>query len=113
MEERPAGKVTSTNTAVMDSPKKVSNPIGTQSQWSFGWQGNNKDVVNRPNNSKGNGSATQDSTSTTIRVASVSAIRKQGGRQNNPLKTPERRRKSPMQISPSGTTTLRLRARPL
>lgn len=84
MEERPAGKVTSTNTAVMDSPKKVSNPIGTQSQWSFGWQGNNKDVFNRPNNSKGNGFATQDSTSTTIRVASVSAIRKQGGRQNNP-----------------------------
>lgn len=84
MEDRPAGKVTSTNTAPVESPKKVSNPIGTQSQWSFGWQGNTKEVFNRPNNSKGNASPTQDSTSTTTRVASVSASRREAGRPNNP-----------------------------
>jgi hypothetical protein len=30
----------------------VFNPIASESQWSFGWQGNTKDVVNKPNSSK-------------------------------------------------------------
>jgi hypothetical protein len=53
MEEKPAGRITSSNDLI-DSPKKKSNPIGIESQWSFGWQGNSKDVFNRPNSSKGN-----------------------------------------------------------
>lgn len=52
MEEKPAGRTTTSND-LAGSPRKTSNPIGIQSQWSFGWQGNAKDVVNRPNNSKG------------------------------------------------------------
>lgn len=51
-EDRPAGKVTASN-AVVDSPKKAFNPIGSQSQWSFGWQGGSKDTSNQANNSKG------------------------------------------------------------
>lgn len=49
MEDIPAGK----SSVEIPSPKKVSNPIGTQSQWSFGWQGNEKSVFNRANDSKG------------------------------------------------------------
>lgn len=52
MEDKPAGKLTTTNPPV-DSPKKVFNPIGTESQWSLGWNNGSKDVFNRPNNSKG------------------------------------------------------------
>lgn len=52
MEDKPAGKLTSNNPTV-ESPKKVFNPIGTESQWSFGWNNGSKDIFNRPNNSKG------------------------------------------------------------
>lgn len=52
MEEKPAGKITPSNPPV-DSPKKVFNPIGTQSQWSLGWNNGSKDIFNRANNSKG------------------------------------------------------------
>lgn len=52
MEDSPAGKKTSGNTFV-ESPKKTPNPVTNQSQWSFGWQANNKDAYNRANNSKG------------------------------------------------------------
>ena len=55
MEDKPAGKITPNNPPV-DSPKKVFNPIGTESQWSLGWNNGNKDVFNRPNNSKGKNS---------------------------------------------------------
>jgi len=52
MEDLPAGKLTTSNPPV-DSPKKVFNPIGTESQWSLGWNSGSKDIFNRPNNSKG------------------------------------------------------------
>jgi hypothetical protein len=52
MEDIPAGRTTATN-GLADSPRKASNPIGIKSQWSFGWQGNTKDAVSQPNNSKG------------------------------------------------------------
>lgn len=68
MEDIPAGKV-STSTNEMPSPKKTYNPIGTASQWSFGWQGNEKPVFNRPNNSKGRRSVIQVSIIITIRAA--------------------------------------------
>ena len=32
---------------MIESPKKVFNPIGTQSQWSLGWQGNTSDIFNK------------------------------------------------------------------
>lgn len=52
MEDIPAGKMTQSATS-FPSPKKVHNPIGSESQWSFGWQGGEKNVFNRANNSKG------------------------------------------------------------
>lgn len=39
MEDIPAGKSTQ-SPAEIPSPKKVHNPIGNDSQWSFGWGGN-------------------------------------------------------------------------
>ena len=69
MEDIPAGKVTSSANEV-PSPKKSYNPIGTSSQWSFGWQGNEKPVFNRPNNSKGRTSVIQVSIIITTRAAS-------------------------------------------
>lgn len=59
MDNIPAGKVTSGGDSGQPSPKKTFNPIGTESQWSFGWQGNNKDIFNGSNNSKGNSSSSQ------------------------------------------------------
>ena len=50
MEDSPAGRKTAVN-EFKESPKKTT-PTN-QSQWSFGWQPGTKDVVNRPNNSKG------------------------------------------------------------
>lgn len=52
MEDKFAGKQTPSNPPV-DSPKKVFNPIGTQSQWSLGWNTGSKDIFNKPNSSKG------------------------------------------------------------
>jgi hypothetical protein len=52
MEDIPAGKMTQ-SAIEFPSPKKVNNPIGSQSQWSFGWQGSEKTVSNHANNSKG------------------------------------------------------------
>ena len=42
MEEKAAGMRTPANTAII--PKKVSNPIATESQWSLGWNGT-KDLL--------------------------------------------------------------------
>lgn len=39
MEDIPAGKSTQ-SPAEIPSPKKIHNPIGNDSQWSFGWGGN-------------------------------------------------------------------------
>jgi len=51
MDFQAAGQLS--NSQVISSPtKKVYNPIGTDSQWSFGWNSNNKDVFNRPQSSK-------------------------------------------------------------
>ena len=47
MEDKPAGKLTS-NSPSVESPKKVLNPIGTESQWSLGWNNGSKDIFNRP-----------------------------------------------------------------
>ena len=52
MEEIAAGKHTSATTEVL-SPRKVYNPIGTSSQWSFGWQANDRALYNKENSSKG------------------------------------------------------------
>lgn len=52
MEDKPAGRITPNNPP-MDSPKKVFNPIATESQWSLGWNNGSKDIFNRSNNSKG------------------------------------------------------------
>lgn len=41
MEDIPAGRVTKSTSEIF-TPKKVSNPIGSDSQWSFGWQGGEK-----------------------------------------------------------------------
>lgn len=86
MEEQAAGRTT-VSTDLAGSPRKTSNPIGIQSQWSFGWQGNSKDVYNRPNNSKGKFRQSQDSISTTIRVASLSESKGQGIELSKPSKT--------------------------
>lgn len=53
MEDIPAGRVTKSTSEIF-TPKKVSNPIGSESQWSFGWQGGEKNVFAKGNNSKGN-----------------------------------------------------------
>ena len=63
MEDSPAGKKTVGNSFV-ESPKKTVNTATNQSQWSFGWNANTKDVYNRPNNSKGTSSFTKASTFT-------------------------------------------------
>ena len=41
MEESFAGKSTLSNSAY-ESPKKVYNPIATETQWSLGWQSDSK-----------------------------------------------------------------------
>lgn len=68
MEDSPAGKKTAGNSFV-ESPKKTVNTGTNQSQWSFGWNANTKDVYNRPNNSKGISSSIQASTSITTHQA--------------------------------------------
>jgi hypothetical protein len=68
MEEHPAGKI-ATGNSFIESPKKVSNPIGIESQWSLGWQGNTKDIFNKPNSSKGMDILIQALTIITIKVA--------------------------------------------
>jgi hypothetical protein len=52
MEDTPAGQSTLSNSSFVSSPKKVHNPIGIESQWSLGWQGNVKEVINRPTSAK-------------------------------------------------------------
>jgi hypothetical protein len=53
MEDIPAGKLTQ-STSEIPTPKKVFNPLGSESQWSLGWQkGSEKTIFNQPNNSKG------------------------------------------------------------
>ena len=73
MDEIPAGKVTPT--VPMDSPKK-NNPIASQSQWSFGWQGGAKDTYNKPNNSKGTIHIIEVSTRITTRAVLFSGGRR-------------------------------------
>ena len=69
MEDIPAGKSTQ-SPAEIPSPKKAHNPIGNNSQWSFGWGGNEKNSFNRGNNSKGTSNLIYVSIATTIRVVS-------------------------------------------
>lgn len=52
MEDIPAGKLTK-SFIELPTPKK-SNPIGIESQWSFGWQGGEKNIFNKSNSSKSN-----------------------------------------------------------
>jgi hypothetical protein len=105
MEEIPAGKCSNE----VPSPKKVSNPIGSQSQWSFGWQGNDKPVFNRPNDSKGKALPMKVLTTTTTRAASCS------GRTRGTIGGGRRRRCARRRwttLSRCGTITRRLLARP-
>lgn len=74
MEDSPAGRKTAAN-EFKESPKKTT--VTNQSQWSFGWQPGTKDVVNRPNNSKGTLPSTQASTPTTTSRAFSSASRRE------------------------------------
>jgi len=67
MEDIPAGKSTQ-SPAEIPSPKKVHNPIGNDSQWSFGWGGNDKNSINRANNSKGISNLIYVSIAITIKV---------------------------------------------
>ncbi len=53
MEDIPAGKLTKTYSD-LPTPKKANNPIGIESQWSFGWQGGEKNIFNKSNSSKSN-----------------------------------------------------------
>ena len=53
MEDTPAGKLTKSFTE-LPTPKKANNPIGIESQWSFGWQGGEKNIFNKSNSSKSN-----------------------------------------------------------
>lgn len=111
MEDSPAGKKTSGNTFV-ESPKKVIHGTTNSSQWSFGWNGNAKDVYNRPNNSKGNASITQDSIFTTTRAVSYWASKRvAAGRRSNPWRQLTWKRKIQWETVLCGTTTLRTRVR--
>jgi len=86
MEDKPAGKVTPTNPPV-DSPKKASNPIGIESQWSLGWNGGTKDIFNRPNNSKGTPTNIKVLICTTTKAAySSETPRPANGKRKNPSK---------------------------
>lgn len=104
MEDIPAGK----SSIEVPSPKKVSNPIGTQSQWSFGWQANDRPVFNRANDSKGTFPFTQASTATTTRAASCSVIPRAASGSRKKSKPARRTQLSP---SPFGTTTPKLPAK--
>lgn len=106
MEDTPAGK----SSNEIPSPKKVSNPIGTQSQWSFGWQSNDRPVFNRANDSKGTSPFTQASTAITTRAASSSVIPRAASGSRKKCK-PARR--TPLSPSPFGTITPKLLAKPL
>ena len=57
MEDIPAGRSTKSNSEVF-TPKKASNPIGSESQWSFGWQGGEKGVFAKGSSSKGSSTLT-------------------------------------------------------
>ena len=107
MEEKPAGKLTVKN-EIMDSPSKRSNnPIGSQSQWSFGWQGNPRDVVNRQNNSQGTTMSIQGSIFTTTRAASHSGVKKKHGNKHSKRKIQPKvpgKRKNLSMIDLFGTT---------
>ena len=95
----------------MESPKKASNPIGIESQWSLGWQGNSKDVFNRPNNSKGIHRSIQDLTIITTKATSYSETpATEPGQKRRPKEVIRKRKKS--LISQSGTTTPRTPGRP-
>lgn len=53
MEDIPAGRVTKSTSEIF-TPKKANNPIGSESQWSFGWQGGEKNIFAKGGSSKGN-----------------------------------------------------------
>ena len=83
MEDIPAGRSTKNVDFEIPSPKKVYNPIGNDSQWSFGWQGNEKSSFNRANNSKGTSISTKVSIRTTTQAALSSARGRESGRKKS------------------------------
>ena len=106
MEDSPAGKKTSGNSFV-ESPKKTVNTATNQSQWSFGWNANTKDVFNRPNNSKGTSPHTQVSISTTTPPAFFSVRTRAVSRSRSQQKKLTWERKTQFLKSQSGTTIQR------
>jgi hypothetical protein len=85
MEDIPAGRRIRTDSEPI-TPRKASNPIGIQSQWSFGWQANEPKVMNTAASSKGNPYFIQALTLITTKVASTSETgRSPAGKRKNPI----------------------------
>ena len=70
MEDIPAGRRIRTDSQPI-TPRKANNPIGSQSQWSFGWQGNEPKAMNTANSSKGNSVFIQALAPITTKVAFI------------------------------------------
>jgi hypothetical protein len=111
MEDQPAAGQLASNGPFVSSPVKHSNPLASQSNWSFGWQNNTKTEGSRPT-SGGTPSYIQASSPTIIRAASCSETPRRTSGSRSPNPTTPRNATIPSPKNPSGTTTPRMQGRP-
>jgi len=110
MEDQPAAGQLASNNSFVSSPTKHTNPIGTQSNWSFGWQNNSKNESNHPTTG-GTPSYIQALFPTIIKAASFSETLKQTLK-NRKLSPPKIRREMILwQKGQCGIITLKTQAK--
>jgi hypothetical protein len=112
MDNTPAGQLTS-NSSMLSSPKKHTNPIGLESTWSFGWQDNSQNTGNRPNTAKSNQFLTQPLPLTITKVVLSLETLKQNLKRRKPNLLISRGKKIQQMLHQFGIITPKMLERPL